>query len=213
MRWNVSSTCPAPASAAGDSRHSLRMAASTATPSPGRPAKHSTGGQADEQSLLRGPDRDSLVPGHLDQTRHVERSQIGDHTADSSCLTRHHVSGLRHRSGRSNVRATPIVSDDHAKRRKSRTARNPRQRKIPNGDKGRERRKGGTASFAFCRGLGFRVVWDFALFGISRRSGFRAVWDFALFRGCAVRDFAPSGISRRSAVRLLSESVPVPFTA
>src|SRR5690349_3042385 len=53
-------------------------------------------------------------------------------------------------------------------------AQNPKRRKMPNGD-----------SAAGCwqpsRCLGFRALWDVALYGISRSMGLRALWDFALY--------------------------------
>ena len=62
---------------------------------------------------------------------------------------------------------------------KSQTARNPRQREIPNGDKERN-------GAAVGRRLAFRALRDLAPFGIPRFSGFGAVRHFAPFGPSAV---------------------------
>src|SRR5215218_3475807 len=83
---------------------------------------------------------------------------------------------------------------------KSRTARNAKQRGIPNNDKRRSGAKGenGTARSGTRDGVPPSVaVRDFALFGIPRRSGFGAV-----------RHLAPFGISRRSASRAVRHLAP-----
>jgi len=91
--------------------------------------------------------------------------------------------GVPARAGDIQTRAG--CSENYAKRRRARTARNPRQRQIPKGARCRtarnpERRQ--TAAFF----RSWRALRDFALLGIPRRLGFGAVWDFAPFGPCAV---------------------------
>jgi len=71
---------------------------------------------------------------------------------------------------------------------KSRTARNPEQRQMPDGAESQTATKCGTARSGG-RGNGippFVAVRDLAPSGIPRRSGFRAVRDFGVFKMFAV---------------------------
>jgi hypothetical protein len=56
---------------------------------------------------------------------------------------------------------------------RSRTARSPERREVPNDVK----RRSELSAVWDSRSMGLRAVWDFAPFGTSRPLGLRAVWD------------------------------------
>src|SRR5881227_1111156 len=85
---------------------------------------------------------------------------------------------------------------------KSRTARSPKMREVPNCAKSQNARSPKmrltAADATFVRAVRnsapFNALWDFALYGTWRSLGLRALWDFAL-----------SGISRPMALRALKD--------
>src|SRR5437868_10905305 len=72
---------------------------------------------------------------------------------------------------------------------KSRTAQSPKVREVPKCAKSQNAADGGRCNLrsrrsersAVQRPMGFRALWDFALYGTSRSMGPRALWDLALY--------------------------------